>query len=291
MMPQPAPHRVPRPTRRLLLVGLSALAGVVGATSSAIAHDFWIIPDLFVVEGGAQVHVKGMSGTRFPDGSPVQPNRIATARIIGATDEVKITEMAVEGSALRLHQKPVAPGQYLIAVAMASRSTRSTPAGLLRFLRLEGGAGEASRLERESALGGADSLTYASTSYAATTVQVGRGGPRAFSRSTGFPLEFVPVSDPAHLHVGDTLHVRILGGGRPVGGLGIDASGTMDSSGTPGSVPAALLADPSGVAHVPLTKAGPWMLRSAFVAPRQGGTSGEWDVARSTYVFNVGAHH
>ena len=280
-----------RRIRPLLMVGIPALMAILGFAATAAAHDFWIIPDFFVADGEAVVHVKGMSGTRFPAGSAVQPARIAEARLIGAAGETKITEMAVEGTALRLHQKPAAAGQYVVAVAMASRTTRSTPAGLLRFLRLEGGAGEAAHIERDSSFSRPDSVTYASTSYAATAVQVGRGGPRAFSRSTGFPLEFVPVSDPAHLHVGDTLHVRMIGGGQPVAGIAIDATGAIDSTGRLGSSPVSLLADANGIAHVPLTKEGPWMLRSAFVIRHAGGAANEWDVARTTYVFNVGAHH
>lgn len=274
-----------------MLTGVPAIIAILGLAATAAAHDFWIIPDLFAVEGDAVVHVKGMSGTRFPAGSAVQAARIADARLIGATGEMKITEMTVEGTALRLHQKPAAAGQYLVAVAMASRTTRSTPAGLLRFLRLEGGASEAARIERDSSFSRPDSVSYTSTSYAATAVQVGRGGPRTFSRSTGFSLEFVPVSDPAHLHVGDTLHVRVMGKGHTVAGISIDATGTMDSTGTPGSAPVSLLADANGVAHVLLTKAGPWMLRAAFVSRHGGGPASEWDVSRSTYVFNVGVSH
>lgn len=90
---------------------------MLGLASTGAAHDFWLIPDLFVSDAGAMVHVKGMSGTRFPAGSAIQVARIADARLIGATVETKVTEMAVEGTALRLRQKPAAPEQYLVAVA------------------------------------------------------------------------------------------------------------------------------------------------------------------------------
>lgn len=246
---------------------------------------------MFGIAGDAMVHVKAMSGTRFPSGSAVQAARIANARLIGADGETAIRDLAVEGTALRLRQRPASAGQYLVAVAMLPRTTRSTPAGLIRFLRAEGGDAEAARLERDSAFTHSDSLTYASTSYAVTAVQVGKGGPRAFSLTTRFPLQFVPLTDPAHLHVGDTLHVRVLGGGRAVAGIAIDATGSQDSSATPAAVLNTFVAGPDGVVHVTLTKSGPWMLRSAYVARRASAPSSEWDVARGTYVFNVGAHH
>ena len=266
---------------------------LVTIVSTSTAHDFWIIPDLFAVAGDATIHVSGRSGTRFPTGTAVQPERVTDARVIGANSETKVTEMAVEGNSLRLHQKPPAAGQYIIAVALTPRTTRSAAAGLLRFLRAEGGASEAARLERENAFAGQDSVVYTSGSYAFTVVEVGRGGPRAFSKSAGFALEFTPLNDPAHLHQGDTLHFKVVGAGKPVPNIGVFAGPAVDTSATATAQQAeaslTLSADANGVVHLPLTKAGAWNLRAAFVYRRAGGAANEWEVARSTYVFSVGA--
>jgi uncharacterized GH25 family protein len=278
------------------LVGAAVAGGILTTVSTAIAHDFWIIPDMFVVSPDSVVHASGRSGLRFPSGSAVQPARVADARFIGERGESKITELTVEGGSLRLHHRPSAPGQYLIAVALTSRTSRSTSAGLLRFLRLEGGASEADRLEREGALSGTDSLEFRSTSYGSAIVQVGRGGGRAFSAKTGFPIEFTPVNDPAQLHVGDTLRVKILGGGKALANAGVYAGAAADSSATSASgssSPAGsmrLTADASGVVHVPLHASGAWNLRAAYVSRRSDGTNA-WDVARATYVFGVAGHH
>ena len=122
---------------------------------------------------------------------------------------------------------------------------------------MEGGANEAARLERENALFG-DSLVFHGASYAATVVQIGRSGPRAFTTTAGFPLEFVPQNDPTQLHVGDTLHVKVVGGGEPVSGIGIDARNIADSAET-GDPWLSMSADANGVAHLPLAKPGPWL--------------------------------
>lgn len=280
----------PKPRRLSRLAVLPAVMATLGVASVASAHDFWLIPDVFAFAADATVHLNGRSGTRFPNGSAVQPTRVVDARIIGPSSTVKITEMTVEGTSLRLHHKPSPAGQYLVAVGLTSRTTRSTPAGLIRYLRAEGGVAEAARLERENLLAGMDSIVFMGASYAATVVQVGQGGPRAFSLTSGYPLEFVPLNDPAHVHVGDTLHVRVLGAGKPVPNIGVDAAPAVDttaSTTSSGAITAS--ADANGIVHLPLSKAGPWMLRSAFVAPRIGGAPNEWDVSRSTYVWNVGA--
>lgn len=286
-------HSASAPLTRhaIRLVAVSAALATLAVVSPATAHDFWLIPDMFGFAGNATVHVNGRSGVKFPDGSAVQPTRVTDARIIGASSTTTITEMSVEGTSLRLHQKPAAPGQYLVVAALTPRTTRATPAGMMRYLKAEGGAGEASRLERENAFAGTDSVIYSGTSYGATVFELGTGGPRAFSKSAGFPLEFVPVNDPAHVHLGDTLHVKVLGAGKPVPNISVDATPAFDSTAAAGmSGAVSLTADASGVLHLALTKAGPWMLRSAFVA-RRPGTASEWDVSRSTYVFTVGTKH
>lgn len=285
------PRLLSVPTRRtratLIVASIATLS--VAIVSSAAAHDFWLIPHLFAFTNDSMVHVNGKSGVAFPRGSAVQPARVADAWVIGAGGRTRITQLSVQDSSLLLHHKPDAAGQYLIAVGLTPRTSRSTPAGLLRFLRLEGGVSEAARLERENALAG-DSLVFHGASYAATVVQVGRSGSRAFSSTAGFPLEFVPQNDPAQLHVGDTLHVKVLGGGKPAAGIGIDARNIADSAEAQNPW-TSLSADANGVVHLALPKPGPWLLRSAYVARRSGGSANEWDVARSTYVVGVATRH
>lgn len=280
-------------------VGTSIVAVVLSlaaVVSTAAAHDFWVIPDMFAYSADSVVRASGRSGTRFPSGTAVQPERVADARFIGDRGSWKITELAVEGNSLRLSQTPAAPGQYLIAVALTARTTRSTPAGLLRFLRLEGGPSEADRLERENALTGADSLEYRATSYGIAIVQVGRGGGPAYSATTGFPLEFVPVKDPSRLHVGDTLHVKIMGGGKALPQASLFAGAAADSAatapaGASQSQSTTLVADANGIVHVPLHAAGAWNLRAAYVSRRTDAGANAWDIARATYVFGVAERH
>ena len=97
------------------------------------------------------------------------------------------------------------------------------------------------------------------------------------------------MNDPGNVRLGDTLHVRMLGSGRPIPGIGIELIIALDSA-APASQSVervAYTADANGVVHLPLTKIGPVMLRSAHASKRQGGGTNEWDVSRTTYVFNV----
>lgn len=279
------------PTARTLV---AAAAAMVSLASTALAHDTWIIPDLVAFAANATMHFNvRQGGTKFPVGTAVPAERIVDARIIGASSSAKITEMGVQGTSLQLHHKPAAAGQYLIVIGLAPRVFRETPAGVIRFLKAEGGSLEAARLERENAFAGLDSVIFTHGGYAATIAEIGTGGPRAFGKTAGIRLEFVPVNDPSHVHVGDTLHVRMLGNGSPVAGIGIELATGLDSAGaaTASVTRVPFTADAKGVVHIPLAKPGPVMLRSAYASRKAGGAAREWDVSRTTFVFNVGTKH
>ena len=101
------------------------------------------------------------------------------------------------------------------------------------------------------------------------------------------------LNDPAHVHVhvGDTLHVKVLGNGAPVPNIGVDLAVSVDSAASGTVTRIAFNADANGIVHLPVSSAGPKMLRSAFASRKVGGAPSEWDVSRTTYVFNVGARH
>lgn len=287
---------VSRLRNQVVLFASSVIVFLTVATAGA-AHDFWIIPDIFSFPPDSTIHLSARSGTRFPAGNPVPVTRIAEARVISASSDERVTQFSIEGSALRMHYKPSTAGQYLVAVALTAppQETRTVPSQLLRFLRAEGGEGEAARLEQESGFGAMDSVVYASRSYASTVVQVGRGGPAAFSKTAGYALEFAPRQNPLDLHVGDTLHVRMASLGIELANISVEATPAADTlvprEQDGPSRTLKLSADSQGIVHVPLASAGLWILRSAYARKRPGAPANTFDVARATYTFSVSVPH
>ena len=284
--------RFVRVTAIAAFVSFAAMATLVAALE---AHDFWLIPDPFAVATGGTITIRGQSGIRFPDSeSATAPNRVIDARLIGARSETRITELVAEGKSLRLQQRPAADGEYLVAVALQPRTTRTTRAGFRRYLELEGAADEAARLDREGVFTGAESLSYRSSKFAKTIVEVGRRGERAFDKRGGHALEFIPMSDPTAAAVGDTIALRVVANGQAVAGLRVHAGAAADSSsrvkGSSVDPDLHLLTDMSGVVRVPLTKSGFWNVRAAHVVairPPQSASTDEWAVDWSTFVFDV----
>jgi uncharacterized GH25 family protein/ketosteroid isomerase-like protein len=283
--------------RRLKAPLLAALAIVLGAGVLG-AHDFWIVPDAFQVASGAALEVRGQTSAKFPTSqSAVAPERVAEARLIGAASDERVTDLSTSGKSLLIRHRPTSAGQRVVAVALASRSSRTTPERLKRYIALEGAPALAERYDREGAYPRTDSLTQISAKFAKTIVEVGSGGPRAFAKTVGHPLELVPVSDPYALKAGDTLTVRLLYRGQPVAGVhlhagaaapGVTARSDSVQAAVPGGEDVSAETGPDGTARIRLGEHGLWNVRTLYAAPSQGAT-GTWEVFFATLVFSVAA--
>ncbi len=262
------------------------------------AHDFWLIPDAFSVTPGGSIALRGQTSSLFPTTlSAVTPDRILEARVLTADSAIRVKDVSVLGTSLRLAHPARQPGQHIIGVQLAPRDVRESPSSFRRYLDLEGAPEARARYEREGLLpaAGGDSITRRYAKYAKTVVEVGRG-PRAFSRVVGHPLEFVPLSDPSALRTGDTLRVRLLLLGKPAtfarlhaGSAAMSASARRDTAAArrAATQDVSLETDGTGVASVIITRPGLWNVRTLQIIPAAKGSSADWDVHWATFVFSA----
>ena len=293
---------MPACSRRVARAVAVCTVAIVVSAGALSAHDFWLVPDAFQVASGGTISIRGQSSTKFPtSGSATAPDRVAEARVVGATSDERITDLSVSGTSLLIRHRPAAAGQRIVAVALAGRSSRVTPAALKRYIALEGAPELADHYEREGAYPKADTIAQTAAKFAKTVVEVGSGGPRAFAKVVGHALELVPVDDPSALRAGDTIAVRLLYHGRPVPGVHLRAGAASlgsatDAAATTDRVSKDGAADPrpdlviatggDGVARVPLGEPGLWNVRTLYAAPQAGGADA-WEVYFATLVFDV----
>lgn len=277
--------------QRLRAAAIVTSAGLLFAVT-AKAHDFWLVPDAFAVAEGSSLHIRGQTSSRFPTSeAAVAVDRVADARLFAGTSEETITEMTKSGNSLLLSHRPATRGQRVVAVMLHPRLQRESATGFRRYLELEGAPEALARVDREGLLRGRDSVTRRYAKYAKTVVEVGRGGPRAFSRVVGHPLELVPLSDPSTLSVGDTLAVRILYRGGPLPGARADAGHVDAAAREPADSAGADLhvtADRAGVLRVPVRSRGLWNIRMIHIAQADADSGADWDAHWATLVFQVG---
>lgn len=288
------PMSRPRRTLRAavaVIVSITAGATTVGVLA---AHDFWLVPDAFAVTPGGWVEVSGQTSSAFPTSeSAVALDRVADARLLSAKGAEKLTGLLHAGTSLRIRHRPTEPGQYLVTMALKPRAVRESAEGFRRYLVLEGAAELAERYEREGRLPTRDSVTRRYAKYAKTVVEVGRGGPRAYTQRARHPLEFVPLTDPSALRAGDSLRVRLLYDSRPLAAAHLHASvaagpaTTASGSSANTSQDLSLMTDAEGLATIPVARTGAWNVRTIHIVPATPGSGADWDTHWATFVFPV----
>ena len=101
-------------------------------------------------------------------------------------------------------------------------------------------------------------------------LQVGEGATDTFDHRFGYPIEIVPLANPASLTAGGTLEFLVLAAGEPVPGQLVYASYEgfhgHDDAGAHREA-AMVRTNGEGVAQVELTRAGRWYLRLIRMLP------------------------
>ena len=250
---------------------LAALA----VSPALLAHDFLLRPRGFFVAPGATVTVPVFNGTFERSENAIRRTRLTHLVLAGpdgrrAIDRAGWTEREPRsGVAVGLGQTP---GTYVIGAALAPRRiTLAGPAfaaylaeeGITPILDLRRAKGLTARSARESYAKAAKTLIAVTGADGHVVAARDRS---AALEPLGFPAEIVPLADPYTLAVGDTLPVRCLVGGRPIGGWTILAGGQIGTSTQP-IPPQTLTSNGDGIAAVRLTHDGHWFIK--FVNMRE----------------------
>lgn len=276
------------------------LAALFISASAMGADDFWLIPNAFRVAVGEDVVLRGQTSSQFPTSrSAVAIDRVASAKRISATGEVALSGFSIRDRSLFLRDRPSVAGQYVIALALHPRSVRESADGFRRYLDAEGATAARQRVEREGLLAGKDSVTRRYAKYAKALVQVGAGGARAFARPAGHAIELIPLRDPSSLRAGDTLELRLMFRGAPLGGIPVHSdvvdadadrdapSGTAHAAHGGATAPSTYTPDARGIIRVPLHRQGLWSIRTIHVTQAPAGSGADWDTHWGTLVFAV----
>lgn len=268
---------MPNLSRRIALLALA----VSLASGVASAHDFWLVPDVFAVPASGEIVVKGQTSSVFPTTlSAVTPDRVTEARVIGAADDERITALSTHDNSLILRHRPKTPGQKVIAAAVGWRHVKETAESFRKYLVAEGAEDALTHYDRTGQLPKSD-IVRRYAKYGKTVVEVGEG-PRAFDRSAGHPLEFIPLSDPAAAPAGQ-LQLRLMFQGKPLPGARVHA-GTAPRNGRSGTDVSTVTTN-SGIVTVP-AGAGLWNVRTIHVVPAPAGADAQWDVHWATFVYS-----
>ncbi|MFB6241030.1 MAG: DUF4198 domain-containing protein, partial [Gemmatimonadota bacterium] len=247
------------------------------------AHDFWVVPQLFRVPEGWAVHVAGQTGMDFPESlSAIEPGRVAEAELVSSDARIPVEKSFRSGNSLMMEARPEDEGQWWVAVALESRPIRLSQEQFNSYLEHDG-VWDVLEERRAAESLPTDSVDERYTKYAKALVQVGEGGPDAYGRRVGHPIEFVPLEDPFELRPGDRFRARLLWRGEPLAKHVVFAGRAGAGEGPTTHA----RTNDEGVVEFPLFVSGPWYLKAIHMAEAPDDPELEYRSHWATLTFDV----
>jgi uncharacterized GH25 family protein len=255
--------------------------GVAVSPRSVAAHDLWLVPD-GDARPGMPLTVRANSGMNFPN-SVHAPDTAAFLRrvvITPAGSEVEAEAAGKEGDSGLLRFKSAESGVHVVAVETRPRVIELDAEKFNEYLVADGLPHIYRLRAAEKTLDQPARERYSKSPK--LIVQVGAGGGGDPCRVVGLPLEIVPLRSPLKLRIGETLAVRVLFQGKPLGeaNLGWDLPDDGDApSGT-------VRTDARGEALVPIARTGLMTIRLTHMT-RPKADDHEWESFWTTLTFRI----
>ena len=257
------------------LISLALFSGL-----SLFAHDFWIEPSSYQVAVGSQVTVRFLVGEEFRgDLLPLDPSRIIVFASFGPTSRMPLR--GVDGSDFAGVVKLDDAGLHLIAYRSTSVFLELDAAEFESYLGSEGLEGVIDERSRRNERKAKGRELY--SRCVKSLLRAGASGEETgFDRVLDFPVELVPELNPYELKAGDELPVRILRQGKPLAGVLI--------VGYPHGDPAQSVrqrSDDKGRIRLPLTQAGPWLVKAVHMERIEHGEEADWESWWASLTFEL----
>lgn len=258
---------------------LALIALLAFTTTSLRADDFWLAAT--PPSGPSRtVMVTGNVGQRFPvAGTDLPPDRVETWRIVGPMGDVPAgSGFEQSGQSFATTVLLPSAGTYIGVMTIKAREIEMTGKEFSEYLQEEGLDGILAARARD----GEGDIPTRERYRRYAKIVLGDGGTGAHAtRPLGLKAEFVPLRDPSSVHVGDMVAVQLLVDGRPIGGAPVTGLSTSQRI--------YARTDDKGIAMLPVSTAGAWLIRTVHMGrPASAGTSAvDWESYWVTLSFTV----
>jgi uncharacterized GH25 family protein len=245
-----------------------AVAMIPAASS---AHDmFLVVPD-HDVPADADVAVSLYNGTFDKSENTIDRDRMIDVSVVDGEGEVTHPgedQWSEDGNSTVLNLRTGRAGTYVVGLSTKSKVIELSAEDFNEYLEHDGVLDVLDARKRDGNLDQPAAELY--SKHVKTLLQVGGVASDSYSRRLGYPIEIVPLANPADLSAGDGLDVLVLHGGEPVGGQLVYASyAGYHGHGDDGAHREAVTVrtDDEGKATIGLTRAGRWYVRLIRMLP------------------------
>ena len=287
-------------TGRRITATLAALAVLtVVIVTAARAHTMFLKLDSFFLEPNSTAKVALINGDFDNSENAIARDRMLDVSVVGPGGVVHPPESAWRDSAV-FHWSPDSvdtavltfetgdPGTYLIGVSTAARVITLSAEDFNEYLVHDG---ITDLIEERAAAGKTnDEATERYSKHVKALVQVGDARSGEWAHELGYPVEFMPLSNPYELGRGDELQVRFLRAGQPVANQLVyanyeDHHGHDHAGEHVEAVKTRTNAD--GLATIPLSGTGRWYVRTIHMVETTSEADVDYESNWATLTFQV----
>jgi hypothetical protein len=187
--------------------------------ASARAHDMFLVLDDHAVAAQARVTVSLYNGTFDKSENVISRDRMLDVSVVdgrGERTHPASDRWRETGDVTLLDLDTAAPGTYVVGVSTAARTIALTAEEFAEYLRHDGVLDVLAARERDGRAGEAARERY--SKHVKTLLTVGGAGSGSWATRLGYPIEIVPLADPAAVAPGGSLELLVLHDGAPAGG-------------------------------------------------------------------------
>lgn len=261
-----------------------AVALTLVAAAVADAHDMFLRPVRYYLEPNAVTLVRVLNGTFSKSENSIARTRVADIAVVSPAGRARLDTAlwSIKGDTSTFEFKATAAGTYVLGVstkpnfiALQAKDFNAylTEDGIPDVLNARRRNGEMEKPARER---------Y--SKHVKALVQVGRARSAAAITPLGYPAEVVPMTNPYSLKIGDTLSVRTLVEGKPMGAQLVQYGGRQLSGSN--IAQRETRSDGNGVARIKVAAAGIWYIKFVNMV-RVTGDSVDYESRWATLTFQV----
>ena len=203
------------PARRSLIIAGALLL----LASLASAHDLFLKLDTYFLAPGARVRIPILNGTFTKSEGFVSAQRLADISVVSPAGRMRVRGDSAlsrgSDSASVLTLAVGDPGTYVVGMATLPREIELRAEDFNAYLAEDGLPDVLEARRRDNELGRGAKERY--SKHVKAIFQVGERRSNDFGTALGYVAEIVPLENPYASGRGNTLRVRCLVDGRPVG--------------------------------------------------------------------------